>query len=294
MRVYTGITLAMFFWSISYIWTKIVFRSYAPITTIFIRLIIGSLFLYIFGRMTKRLQQIQRSDFTFFAALSFVQPFLYFLCESYSLTFVSPTVAAVIISTIPLLSPIGAYYFFHEKISVLNILGIIISFMGVILVVMNKDFSFSASPTGVLLLFLAVITGIVYTLLLKKLSFKYSGLTIVTYQNILGILWFLPLFLAVDLGKFLKVVPTWDVIYSLLLLGFLPTSLAYIFYTYAVKNLGISRASIYANMIPVFTASLAWVMLDDPPSLRTIIGIGVVIVGLTAAQTRWKNKKGAM
>jgi drug/metabolite transporter (DMT)-like permease len=166
--------------------------------------------------------------------------------------------------------------------------GLLVSFFGVLLVIIKEDFSLAASPLGLVLLLLAVAAGTAYTVSLKKISFNYNALTIVTYQNILGTAWFLPFFLVVDLRHFLHAVPNSDVLISLGLLALLPTSLAFILFAYAVKKLGASRASMFGNIIPVFTAAFAWLMLKDEISIRMITGIAVVITGLFAAQVRKK------
>ncbi|NIM17166.1 MAG: EamA family transporter [Candidatus Aminicenantes bacterium] len=286
--VYLSIVMAMLFWAMSYVWIKIVYQCYNPITTVFIRLVIASPLTYAAARWLKKLQPIQRRDIKFFILISLLQPFLYFMFESYGLKFASPTVAAVIVSTIPLFTPIAAFYLFKEKLSLLNIVGLLVSFTGVLLVIIKADFSLAVSPMGLVLLLLAVVAGVAYINSVKKISFNYNALTIVTYQNILGTFWFLPFFLVVDLGHFLNAAPTSDVLISLGLLALLPTSLAFILFAYSVKELGASRSSMFGNIIPVFTAAFAWLMLNDEISIRMMIGIAVVITGLFAAQVRKK------
>ena len=52
-----------------------------------------------------------------FLLMALFEPFIYFLGESYGLLYVSSTVAAVIVATIPLISPLFAWYFFREKLN---------------------------------------------------------------------------------------------------------------------------------------------------------------------------------
>jgi drug/metabolite transporter (DMT)-like permease len=290
LPVYILLSLAMCFWGMSYIWINIVYRCYKPVTTVFLRLVIATSLMLVFSWVSKKLQRIEKGDFHYFLMLSVVQPFLYFLCESYGLQYVSPTVAVVIISTIPLFTPFAASYFFKEKLSWLNIIGMIMAFAGVLTVIIKEDFSLSGSPLGFVLLFLAVMSGVTYTIMLKKISLKYNPLTVVTYQNLLGIIGFLPLFLVLDLGHFLKAVPTQAVLISLGLLILLPTLLSNIMYTYSVKELGASRSSMFSNTMPVFTAIFAWLLLGEAPTVRVMVGIFVVITGLFISQMKMNKK----
>ncbi|MGE5343999.1 MAG: DMT family transporter [Candidatus Omnitrophota bacterium] len=289
--VYAGILLSMMFWGLSYPWIMIVYRCYHPITTVFLRLLVASVLMTVFSRLSKKIQRIERGDLRYFILLAIVQPFLYFLCESYGLKSVSPTPAAVIISTIPLFTPIAAFYFFKEKLMAVNIVGMAVAFGGVLLVVIKEDFTLSASPVGFILLSIAVAMGVTYTTLLKKISFKYNAITIVTYQNTFGIVGFLPLFFWVDWNHFLNAVPTRSVLISLGLLAVLSSSLAYVLYAYSVKQLGVSRASMFSNVMPVFTAVFAWMILDEKITLRMGLGILAVVGGLFISQTKTPLQK---
>lgn len=287
--VYASIILTMLFWSLSYIWTKIIYQFYRPITTIYLRTIIASAILWSVGKLMKRIQPVAPKDWKYILFLTFLHPLLYFLCESFSLLYVSPTIAAVLISMIPLVIPLAAYFFLQERVSRLNIIGIIVSFIGVVVLITHKDFSLSASPLGLLLLIGAVIIGVAFTITLRKLASRYNAFTLVTYQNLLGILWFTPLFFLIDLNHFLGAKPGTQGLLSLFLLALLASAAAFIMYTYALNILGASRASVFSNSIPVFTAALSWLILDEVLTTRMLIGIAIVIAGLFVSQIRKKS-----
>jgi len=154
-RVYLSIILAMTFWSLTFVWFKIVNEVYPPFTIIFLRLVISSAILLVAGWVANVLQKISRKDFKWILLLSVFNPFLYYICEGLGLTMVTSTLAAIIISTIPLFVPIGASIFLHERLTPLNIAGIFISFSGVLTVLIKRDFSFGANTLGVILLLLA-------------------------------------------------------------------------------------------------------------------------------------------
>lgn len=285
LRIYLCAILAMFFWAGSFILTKIVFENqYRPIMTIFIRLVISSIILYVAVRLMKKKQKIDKADYWKFMVLGLMQPFFYFLGESFGLTLVSSTVASVIISTIPVVTPIFAFIFLKERISVLNIIGLIISFFGILLIVFNADYTFDASPLGVGLMFFAVSSSLVYAVFVKRLSYKYSPYTIITSQNILGVFYFLPLFLIFDFKHFILIKPNTELVLSLLGLAIFASSLAYLLFTSVIKEIGISKANMFTNLIPVFTAFFSYIILSESFTLNKIIGILIVIVGVMISQ----------
>jgi drug/metabolite transporter (DMT)-like permease len=284
IRIHILAFVSMFFWGMSYVWSKIVFEVYSPLTTIYFRLLISFVILFLFGYATGQLKPIQKKDNWLFLGSAFLNPFLYFVGENYGLSLVSASLSAIIVATIPVFAPFAAYYFFREKIRPLNIIGLIISFGGLLLIIVKPNFTFNANPWGILLLFLAVFSAIFYVVALKKLTKSYNPVTIVTWQNMLGSLYFLPFFLFIDGPAFVNIRPGILPIVSLFMLGIFASSAAYVLYTYVVKDLGVIKSSLYTNLIPVFTIIFSYYMLGEHFSLKKIIGMGVVIIGVVLSE----------
>jgi drug/metabolite transporter (DMT)-like permease len=290
--IYPIIILSMIFWGMSFVWTSIVFKYYNPITTIFIRLVLSTVILSLFIYFTGQFESLKKEDRKLFLLSSLFNPFLYFLGENFGLQQTSPTISAVIIAMIPLFAPLAAFLLLKERISWLNISGIIISFFGIAIMLVNPDLSLNASPTGVLLLLCAVAAAVIYSVFLKKLTQKYSSLTIITYQNALGVMYFLPLFLFFDYDHFITVVPTRELISSLLQLSVFASSLAFIFFTMTVKELGVSRTNVFSNLIPVFTAIFSAIFINEIFTANKIAGMAIVILGVMISQIR--KRQGGM
>jgi len=284
--VYLALILAMIFWAFSFVWVKEVYLVYGPLTTVLFRLVIASGILLAFAFLTGKIVKIERKDYGTFVLLSFFEPFLYFMGESYGLMYVSSTVGAIIVATIPLFSPIAASRFHGEKLSPRTFIGILLSFFGVSIVVLDNSFNLTASPLGIALEFLAVLSAIGYIVVLKKLAVKYNPTSIITYQNILGIIYFLPLWLTFEYRDFTTVPFDFPAFAGILKLSVFASCIAFIFYAHSVKRLGINSVNIFINIIPVFTAIFAWYILDDPLTIRKFIGIVVVISGLLLAQVK--------
>jgi drug/metabolite transporter (DMT)-like permease len=236
--------------------------------------------------LTRTWQTIKRKHIKYFLLLSFSQPFCYFLGESFGLKHVSSTVASVIIATIPLFSPFAAYYYVREKVTYSVIVGIAFSFAGILLMLINPDLSLNASPKGVILLFFAVFSAVAYSVIIRKISHEYNPATIITYQNLIGAIYFLPLFLYFDFEHFITVKPTQELVLAMLQLAFFASTLAYIFYIVAIKGIGMIKANVFTNLIPVFTGLFSFFILGETFTPLKIIGILLVMSGVVLSQSQ--------
>lgn len=286
IKYYIFAVLSMLFWGLTFVWFKVAVRYYEPITIIFIRLVLSSALLFLFVKLLKRTERIQRSDYKWFALLALSQPFFYFLGESYGLKYVSSTIASAIIATIPLFSPLAALWFTREKINLFTWLGIGVSFFGIVVMLVNPDLSLNAAPKGILLLFLAVFSAVVYSVIVKKLTHKYTALTIISRQNLIGAFYFLPFFLIFDFKGFAGVSPDIEVILALLQLALFGSCLAYLFFIMSVAKLGMVKANIFTNLIPVFTAIASYYVLSELFTVQKTGGIILVLSGILVSQTR--------
>ena len=283
--------LSMIFWSFSFVWVKIVYEAYGPLTTVLFRLLISSGLMLVFTLLSSKLQQIKPGDLKFFILLAFFEPFLYFMGESYGLKYVSSTVASVIVATIPLFTPVVAWYFYKEKLSKTNLFGLVITFFGVSLVVLDSSFNFTASPLGVALEFLAVAGAIGYASLLKGISHRYNTFTIITYQNLVGAVFFLPFWIGFEAKDFTSIPFHAEAFWAIVKLAIFASTFAFILFTYSVRNIGINKSNIFINIIPVFVAVIAYFVLGDRLNFHQMVGIAIVISGLFLAQINWKRKK---
>ncbi len=283
--------LAALCWSSAYITINIAFESFRPVTIILLRVVIAAIFMLGIGLSLKKIERIKKSHIKWFLLLGVIEPFSYFLCEVYGLTMVSATLAAVILSTIPLFTPLFSSFFAKEKLSLFNIIGLLVSIVGVGMIILDGKGDFSFKILGLVLIFGAVIVAIVYALYVKRLSEYYSGITIVTAQNIVGIFLFAPLFFIIDFDHIGELPIYSSSIFAVIILGVFASALAFIFYAYSLKNNGIVRTNAFLNLLPAITAVLAYFILGDKLSTQMIIGIIVVIAGLYVSQIKKPSKK---
>ena len=284
LYIYSLALLAMLFWGLSFVWTAVLLKYYDPFTILFIRLSLSSLLLLGWLKLTKKLKMIRKEDAGLFFLSSLFNPFLYFIGENFGILYTSPTISAVIIATIPVFTPLAAYYALRERLSAFNYAGLLLSFIGILVMLIKPDLSFTASPLGIFLLMSAVASAIAYSVYLKKLATRYSAIMIIAVQNFLGAIYFLPFFLIFGLGTFVSVTMNLQIISSMLALAVFASSLAFIFFTISTREIGITRTNVFTNTIPVFTAVFSYFVMDEYFDIGKIIGMMIVILGVALSQ----------
>jgi drug/metabolite transporter (DMT)-like permease len=64
---------------------------------------------------------------------------------------------------------------------------------------------------------------------------------------------------------------------------------AFILFAYSVKNMGITKANVFSNCIPVFTAFFSFILMGDKLTVQNIAGMVIVIAGLFMSQMNGTN-----
>lgn len=280
----------MIFWSFSFIWFKEANKTFHPITIVFIRLVFSVVVLTTYLILTRNFMKIRKQDRKLFLMLALFEPFFYFLGESFGLTYVSATVCSVLISTIPVFATLGAWLIFKERLKAINYAGIILSFIGVLVFILNSDGSISFNIKGLGLLFLAVISAVGYNLTLSRLVGYYTPVYIVNVQNIIGAVLFMPLFFTLDFKHFTGTAFTFEMFKPIIELSLFASCGAFILFAYSVKHMGITKANVFSNCIPVFTALFSFILLGENLTVQNIIGMAIVITGLFLSQMNGRKK----
>ena len=283
--------IAMILWGLSFIWSTQVYGSLNPTATICLRLIIATVFFTSLLFIFRLNEKINKKDLGLFALAAMFEPFLYFIFEGYGLKNTSPIIGSAIIAMIPLVTPIAASIFLKEKLSPMNIMGLIVSFIGVMVMLINKDLEFVASPKGVIFLGCAVIVAVGYSISLTKLTKLYKPLTITWMQNIIGMIYFIPLTIVMEQFQPSDFANVGNYIVPLVCLGVFCSAIAYSLWAFAFSRLGASKANVYSNLIPVFTGIFSFLLGMEMLATNKIIGIVLVVVGLIFSQLKKKEAK---
>jgi Permeases of the drug/metabolite transporter (DMT) superfamily len=292
--VYPSIVCAMLCWGFSFIWSNQVLQAGLPVyAMVFLRMSLAGILLFGFMLLCRKLEKVRKADIKWFLLLALAEPFLYFIGEGFGIKLTnSPTLSSVIIATVPIFAMLSAMAIFHERLSRTNITGVLLTLPGIALVVFEGGFGSAENNLGIALLFLAVFSAVAYSLVANKLVHKYSSLTIVTYQHLIGALYFLPFFLTLDLPTVGNMVGSWEILQPMLLLAVLCSCVCYCLFINTIRAIGVSKTSIFTSIIPVITAIAAFAMGHDSMPPIKIIGIGIVVIGLILSQYVRKQKAG--
>ena len=291
--IYIASIFAILLWGMSYLWTDQLISLEIPIFYfVFVRILLAGIALFIFNAATIKVTGIQKRDWPKFLMLSFCEPFIYFICETYGLKATgSPTLSAMIIATIPIFSIGAGIIFFREKINAINIGGILLSLVGIVMVAMAKGSLGENFIWGIVLLLIAVISEVGHASFTKKLSGSYPSQIIVMYQFLIGSIFLFPLFIWKGLDNFdPSVYLSVNAWHPILCLAILCSSLAFTLWVGTIKTLGVAKSSIFSALIPVAAALIAWLIGRESLDTRQWIGIAISAIGVIMSQYTRKKK----
>lgn len=270
--------LANLFWAGNYICGKYVIKVMEPIQINFLRWFLAAVILFPLSQIIEKPNwKVIWKDWKILLVLSIFGIIGYNVLLYEALSFTTPLNAALINSVNPAMIAIFAAWFLREKMSKINVLGLIVSLLGVLLVLTNGDilkvFSINYN-VGDLLMLLVITSWTFYTLLNKRIkSLPPIGATAVTVT--FSLLLMLPFFIHSHFSWSFTPAMT----YSILYLALFPSVGSLVFWNCAVPVVGASRAGIFMNLITVFTAIMS-ILLGNGINLFQIIGGIVVIFGV--------------
>lgn len=291
--VYIASIFAITLWGMSYIWTDKLIALNIPIFYfVFVRILVAGIVLFLFNTAYARIKRIQKQDLGKFLLLAFFEPFIYFICETYGLKLTgSPTLSAMVVATIPIFSIGAGMIFFKEKVNIVNVVGIVFTLIGIVMVAMAKGELGENFIWGVVLLLIAVVSEVGHASITKSLSGNYSSQIIVMYQFLIGSVYLLPMFLWKGIDGFsIQTHFSPEVWYPIICLAVLCSSLAFSLWVSTIKNLGVAKSSIFSALIPVAAAIIAWILGHELLNSRQWAGIAISSFGVILSQyTRKKH-----
>ncbi len=291
---YILLVLTAVFWGGSFVLTKEIFLSAPSITPsiiVTLRLVVASTVFVPFLLIAKKWQKIERRDIKYFFLLAFLEPFTYFLCENNGIKLVPGGISSIIIATIPVFVPFGLYFAYHEKLYKINIIGVLLSLIGIAVMISGDGMIADISMKGILLLFGAVVIAVLYTIVLMKVVKRYHPFTITVHLNLIGLVYFVPTLLIFDFQNLMDVTFTVKIFAMIACLGIVCSTLSYVFFNYGIVKVGASRASVFNNSIPVFTLIFAAMLGQESITITKVLGMAVAISGVVIAQIKPKCKE---
>lgn len=280
-----ALVLAMVLWSSSFIALKFAFTVYDPMVVIFGRMFVGTLCFLLLRLKYRSKINLRRADIKLLLLLVFCEPCLYFVLEAHAIVYTTASQAGMITGILPVLVMIAATFFLGEKGTKTSWFGALMAVAGVILLTLGNKGVQPNAPNPVLgnsLEFLAMLCGTGFTISSRKLSARYSPFFLTALQAMVGSIFYFPiLFLpTTELPHIFSL----SAILAILYLGAVVTLGAYGSYNYALQKVPASQASVYVNLIPVFSVLLGWAIFDERLTGMQLAAGVVVLVGVCLVQ----------
>lgn len=198
----------------------------------------------------------------------------------------------LISATMPVMIALMARLILGSRLRWVQWAGIVLALTGVAVIVL-----LGATPgalginTGDLVVFFAVLSWGVYSVLLRWRPLPAHQLTILFWLILLGLPFILPFYLwelSVQGGMTLNA----DTIPALMYVGVFPSVLSYLFWNYGISSVGPNRAGMFIYLVPIFTAIVAWFMLGERLHGRHAVGAVLILLGLYLS-TRTRQRPSA-
>lgn len=212
---------------------------------------------------------------------------LYFLLENTALVYTQASNVAIIIAATPLLTMLTVNLLDRGKGASKRLYGYsLMSLAGVALVILNGNFVLKLNPIGDLLTFGAVVTWVIYSIIIAKVQERYSSWMITRKIFFYGVVTLLPYFL----------VEPWDVTWEMMsrpmvwgnivYLGVLASLGCYMTWNIVIKRLGAVDATNYLYINPIVAMITANLLLGERITPLAIAGTALILVGVYLAERK--------
>ncbi|MFI5153614.1 MAG: DMT family transporter [Chitinophagales bacterium] len=297
-NIYAGISLAVLatlIWSGNYVVARGIIKEMPPVSLGFYRWALASVLIAPLAWrnfLLERKAVWENRKYIFWTALTGVTIFNTFI---YLAGHYSPAInLALIASTAaPVFAIILAAIFLHEIIGPLRIVGMVICFVGILYLLSGgrlrslQEFRFGK---GDLLIFISAFSFAVYSILVRKRPAVISPIVFLFVIFTLGTACLFPFY-------FYEVLHTepvhWNknMLLIIFYLGLGNSIISFFCWNSAISRLGASRAALFANLIPVFSAIEAVLFLGEEFSRVHLISGLLIILGLMIANLRTKGRR---
>lgn len=291
VTTYIALTLSTLFWGLSFIAVKIALTGFTPFAYMFLRFALASIFFLVL-MLVRGFPKLEAGDHKKLFLIGLFEPGLYFIFETFGLTYTTASKASIIIAALPVIVLLLARLFLNEKISGKSVWGVILSMAGIIILILG-DPKFSISSAGAVigdvLIFGAVISAAFYMIIARDLGKRLSPLETTSFQVFYGAILFTPLFLW-NVGAMQWSQVSLQAVGAVVFLAVFATILAYLFNNYALTQVPAAQAAIFVNGIPVVTAIGAWFILGERLTLLQAAGGLLVLIAVMVANRPADNK----
>lgn len=290
---YIFMTLSAFFWSGAFIAGKYNSNSISPFMLTFLRFLFASLIMVVIVINTEKKENwlLKGKDLIPPAAGGLIGIVGYHLLFFYALKYSTATTVSLLAAVNPLISSILAVIFVKESLTKKQIGIFILALFGVVMILMDGDINVLLTMSfnkGDLLMLLAVICWCIYMIIVKKYQGTCSTVVFSTYNFIFCVIYLLPYILINEISYIQNISFTgWA---SILYMAVFSTVIGYVIQNKSIREIGVSKTSLFINLVPVFSMILAVLMLNEKISTVKIIS-AILIICAVYANSKIKTKK---
>ncbi|MBM4422889.1 MAG: DMT family transporter [Chloroflexi bacterium] len=279
------VTFAVIAWGASFVATKVALREVSSVTVVWLRFGMGIPILAAIVAARKQFAPAPRSEIGYFALLGFLGIAFHQWLQSTGLQTSQATTSAWIVSTIPAIQAWMGWAFLKERMGWAKVIGIAAAAFGVLLVVTKGDLGVLAVPVGDYLILLSAPNWAVFSILSRRGLQRRSATLMLLYVMGIGWLFTSILFFAgpglADIAKL-----TANGWLAVGFLGVFCTGLAYIFYYDALQIIPASQVGVFIYIEPLVTVALAAIILSESLNAPTLIGGGIILLGVWLVNRR--------
>ncbi|WP_429971706.1 DMT family transporter [Fructilactobacillus sp. Tb1] len=305
--IYVFISTILF--SLMEIALKIAGNQFNPIQLNLIRFTLGAVVILPFAisRLKKLHHKLHLEDWKIFALTGFLCVVVSMTLYQLAIMYGQPAIVAVLFSCNPVFALIFAYLIIHEDVSRSDIISLVLSVIGLLVIV--DPFKLT-NPIGISLAILAAATFGFYGIMSAAGSLKVhlDGVVMTGFTFVCGAI---ELFVIILITK-IPFVAAWMRSISwlkefanipiltnvdlanlpiLAFVGLAVTGGGFAFYFLALQDGGVSMASLVFYFKPVLSPIFAFFLIGENISLPTMIGIAIIICGSIVTMVGYSSSK---
>ena len=291
IKAYIFLVLCTLFWAGNFIVGKVAsLFEIPPFSLNFYRWLIAFIILFPFThtKITENFHEIKKKIIPL-SIMGFTSITIFNSVVYYSLNFTQVLNGVLMISTIPVLIIFFSSCFTNEKIKINQILGVITSLIGVLIIItkfqLNTLLSLNLNK-GDLWILVAMISWATYSIMVKEKKINLDPLALLQTLIFIGLIFLIPFYLyELHNAQYLKLnIPV------LLTVGYVVIFAgigAYIFWIGAIKIIGPSRSGVFLHLMPVFSSLMAIFLLGERLANFHIFGALFILIGIIVS-TKFK------
>ena len=275
---YILLTILALIWASAFFNIKIATYSFGPVTIAFLRVFFGA-FPVLFLCYVKKIKiEAFSKDWHWFAMIGFINLVAPFFLIAYGVKSVQSNLAAILMSTTPLSSTVlGHLYTKNEKFNLIKTIGILIGFSGIIFLFSDNILINENNFISALLILLGSTCYVVGGVLTLKISKKKN-------ENVTGSILIWAIIILIPLVSFMEqpwqTIPRIDSTISVIYLGIVATGIAWLLRFKILKKNGLIFQSQVSYLIPIFGTILSYIFLKELITIKVLISLVAVSVGI--------------